>query len=166
MSRKHWQKGKWRRGTFQEMSELLNKDGQDTAGLTAGKANMELPPEPEKGKAPGSIRSSAEAYRNMNRSLGTVYTQNENQPNADLLRRIEDLEKKGSRRKNRRKARPWKKDGSAGKVLRAGCPLQWERAGCFLYNKCPKQPERTDGCPACKTGTEPDGVITGPACRQ
>ncbi len=45
-------KEKWRRGTFQEMSELLNKDGQDTAGLTAGKANMELPPEPEKGKAP------------------------------------------------------------------------------------------------------------------
>lgn len=102
-------KEKWRRGTFQEMSELLNKDGQDTAGLTAGKANMELPPEPEKGKAPGSIRSSAEAYRNMNRSLGTVYTRNENQPDADLLRRIEDLEKKGSRRKNRRKARPWKK---------------------------------------------------------
>ena len=60
-------KEKWRRGTFQEMSELLNKDGQDTAGLTAGKANMELPPEPEKGKAPGSIRSSTEAYRNMNR---------------------------------------------------------------------------------------------------
>lgn len=29
----------------------------------------------------------------MNRSLGTVYTRNENQPNADLLRRIEDLEK-------------------------------------------------------------------------
>ena len=86
-------KEKWRRGTFQEMSELLNKDGQDTAGLTAGKANMELPPEPEKGKAPGSIRSSAEAYRNMNRSLGTVYTRNENQPDADLLRRIEDLEK-------------------------------------------------------------------------
>ena len=50
-------KEKWRRGTFQEMSELLNKDDQDTAGLTAGKANMELPPEPEKGKAPGSIRS-------------------------------------------------------------------------------------------------------------
>ena len=48
---------------------------------------------PEKGKAPGSIRSSAEAYRNMNRSLGTVYTRNENQPDADLLRRIEDLEK-------------------------------------------------------------------------
>ena len=28
-------KEKWRRGTFQEMSELLNKDSQDTAGLTA-----------------------------------------------------------------------------------------------------------------------------------
>ena len=69
------------------------QEALDTAGLTAGKANMELPPEPEKGKAPGSIRSSAEAYRNMNRSLGTVYTRNENQPNADLLRRIEDLEK-------------------------------------------------------------------------
>ena len=86
-------KEKWRRGTFQEMSELLNKDGQDTAGLTAGKANMELPPEPETGKSPGSVHSSAEAYRNMNRSLGAVYTRNENQPNADLLRRIEDLEK-------------------------------------------------------------------------
>ena len=35
----------------------------------------------------------AEAYRNMNRSLGAVYTRNENQQNADLLRRIEELEK-------------------------------------------------------------------------
>ena len=35
-------KEKWRRGTFQEMSELLNKDSQDTAGLTAGKQH-ELP---------------------------------------------------------------------------------------------------------------------------
>ena len=75
------------------MSKLLNKDSQDTAGLTAGKANTELPPEPETGKSPGSVHSSAEAYRNMNRSLGTVYTRNENQPDADLLRRIEDLEK-------------------------------------------------------------------------
>ena len=86
-------KEKWRRGTFQEMSELLNKDSQDTAGLTAGKANTELPPEPETGKSPGSVHSSAEAYRNMNRSLGAVYTRNENQQNADLLRRIEELEK-------------------------------------------------------------------------
>ena len=53
-------KEKWRRGTFQEMSELLNKDSQDTAGLTAGKANTELPPEPETGKSPGSVHSSAE----------------------------------------------------------------------------------------------------------
>ena len=58
-------KEKWRRGTFQEMSKLLNKDSQDTAGLTAGKANTELPPEPETGKSPGSVHSSAEAYRNM-----------------------------------------------------------------------------------------------------
>lgn len=29
----------------------------------------------------------------MNRSLGAVYTRNENQQNADLLRRIEELEK-------------------------------------------------------------------------
>lgn len=86
-------KEKWRRGTFQEMSELLNKDSQDTAGLTAGKANTELPPEPETGKSPGFVHSSAEAYRNMNRSLGAVYTRNENQQNADLLRRIEELEK-------------------------------------------------------------------------
>lgn len=70
-------KEKWRRGTFQEMSELLNKDSQDTAGLTAGKANTELPPELETGKSPGSVHSSAEAYRNMNRSLGAVYTRNE-----------------------------------------------------------------------------------------
>ena len=86
-------KEKWRRGTFLEMSELLNKDSQDTAGLAAGKANTELPPEPETGKSPGSVHSSAEAYRNMNRSLGAVYTRNENQQDADLLRRIEELEK-------------------------------------------------------------------------
>ena len=46
------EKEKWRRGTFQEMSELLNRDSLDTAGLTAGKANTELPPEPETEKSP------------------------------------------------------------------------------------------------------------------
>ncbi len=112
-------KEKWRRGTFQEMSELLNKDSQDTAGLTAGKANTELPPEPETGKSPGSVHSSAEAYRNMNRSLGAVYTRNENQQNADLLRRIEELEKE-KRTAEGGRTDPGRKDGTAGKVLRAG----------------------------------------------
>lgn len=60
----------------------------------------------------------------MNRSLGAVYTRNENQQNADLLRRIEELEKKRDRRKDNRKDRPLEeKDGTAGKVLRAGRPV-------------------------------------------
>lgn len=127
-------KEKWRRGTFQEMSKLLNKDSQDTAGLTAGKANTELPPEPETGKSPGSVHSSAEAYRNMNRSLGAVYTRNENQQNADLLRRIEELEKKRDRRKDSRKDRPWKKRWHCWKSLTSWPP------GTTGSNRMPRLP--------------------------
>ena len=45
-------KEKWRRGTFLEMSELLNRNGQDTAGLTAGKANMNFRRNRKRGKPP------------------------------------------------------------------------------------------------------------------
>ena len=37
-------KEKWRRGTFQEMSELLNKDSQDTAGLFLCRSRPEYEP--------------------------------------------------------------------------------------------------------------------------
>lgn len=86
-------KEKWRKGTFQEMSELFNRSGGDTSNLVMGKARVELPPEPETKKSPGPARSPAEAYRDMNRSLGSIYTRQENPQNTELLRRIEELEK-------------------------------------------------------------------------
>lgn len=86
-------KEKWRKGTFQEMSELFNRSGGDTSNLVMGKACVELPPEPETKKSPGPARSPAEAYRDMNRSLGSIYTRQENPQNTELLRRIEELEK-------------------------------------------------------------------------
>lgn len=86
-------KEKWRKGTFQEMSELFNRGGSDTSRLTANRLNVELPVEEEARKSPGSVRTSAEAYRDVNRSLGTLYTRQENPQNTGLLRRIEELEK-------------------------------------------------------------------------
>ena len=86
-------KEKWRKGTFQEMSELFNKSGGDTSNLATDRASVELPAEPETRKSPGSVRTSAEAYRNVNRSLGTIYTRQENPENSELIRRIEELEK-------------------------------------------------------------------------
>lgn len=153
-------KEKWRRGTFQEMSELLNKDSQDTAGLTAGKANTELPPEPETGKSPGFVHSSAEAYRNMNRSLGAVYTRNENQQkcrSAPPYRGTGKRKETGGRTAGR--TDPGRKDGTAGKVLRAGRPVQREAAGCPGCREWPERPERQDSRPPGETGTESGGVI-------
>lgn len=86
-------KEKWRKGTFQEMSELFNRGGSDTSRLTANRLYVELPVEEEARKSPGSVRTSAEAYRDVNRSLGTLYTRQENPQNTGLLRRIEELEK-------------------------------------------------------------------------
>ena len=87
-------KEKWRKGTFQEMSELFNKSDGDTSKLATDRVSVELPAEPETRKSSGSVRTSAEAYRDVNRSLGTIYTRQENPQNTELLRRIEELEKK------------------------------------------------------------------------
>ena len=61
-----------RKDTFQEMSELFNRKRNDTLRVAQGGANVELPPEPEAMTPRSPVRSSTEAYRNMNRSLHTL----------------------------------------------------------------------------------------------
>lgn len=87
-------KEKKRKDTFQEMSELFNKKRNDTLQITESRANVELPPEPEAMTSRSPVRSSTEAYRNMNRSLHTIYEPRDNPQDKELLRRIESLEKR------------------------------------------------------------------------
>lgn len=87
------EKEKGRRGTFQEMSDLFNRNRGDTACLPEAKVDVALPTRPEKEPDRSAVRSSATAYRDMNRSLGTLYTRQDNSREDELLRRIEELEK-------------------------------------------------------------------------
>ena len=60
----------------------------------------------------------------MNRSLGAVYTRNENQQIADLLRRIEELKKKKrTAEETAGRTDPRRKDGTAGKSYELACPV-------------------------------------------
>ena len=45
-------KEKWRKGTFQEMSELFNRGGGDTSEPATGRINVELPAREEARKSP------------------------------------------------------------------------------------------------------------------
>ena len=57
---------------------------------------MELPSEPEAMTPRSPVRSSTEAYRNMNRSLHTIHEPRDHPQDKELLRRIESLEKRQS----------------------------------------------------------------------
>lgn len=87
-------KEKQRKGTFQEMASLFGKAKNDTVHLPD--RMVELPEEPA-GKSTGSshntVRSSANAYRNMNHTLDNFYTRTDDQEKRELLRRIEELER-------------------------------------------------------------------------
>lgn len=85
-----------RKDTFQEMSELFNRKRNDTLRVAQGGANVELPPEPEAMTPRSPVRSSTEAYRNMNRSLHTIHEPRDHPQDKELLRRIESLEKRQS----------------------------------------------------------------------
>lgn len=85
-----------RKDTFQEMSELFNKKRNDTLRVAQGGVNVELPPEPEAMTPRSPVRSSTEAYRNMNRSLHTIHEPRDHPQDKELLRRIENLEKRQS----------------------------------------------------------------------
>ena len=86
-------KDKYRKNAFQEMASLFGSSGKDTVHLPEGMA--ELPVEGADNPSTGShntVRSSASAYRNMNRTLDNFYTRAENSERNELLRRIEELE--------------------------------------------------------------------------
>lgn len=85
-----------RRNTFQEMAELFNRNkaGNDSVPPVDSGANLELPSGPETVPVHNPARSSTSAYRDMNRSLNTIYTPKETSREKELLRRIEELEKK------------------------------------------------------------------------
>lgn len=85
-----------RKDTFQEMSELFNRKRNDTLRVAQGGVNVELPPEPEAMTPRSPVRSSTEAYRNMNRSLHTIHESRDHPQDKELLRRIESLEKRQS----------------------------------------------------------------------
>ena len=56
--------------------------------------NLELPSVPETVQTHNPVRSSTSAYRDMNRSLTTIYTPRETSREEELLRRIKELEKR------------------------------------------------------------------------
>lgn len=87
-------KEKQRKGTFQEMASLFGKAKNDTVHLPD--RMVELPEEPAEkrvGSSHNTVRSSANAYRNMNHTLDNFYTRTDDQEKRELLRRIEELER-------------------------------------------------------------------------
>lgn len=89
-------KERGRKDTFLEMSELFNrnKERKDTIPSVDSGVNLELPSVPETAQTHNPVRSSTSAYRDMNRSLTTIYTPRETSREEELLRRIKELEKR------------------------------------------------------------------------
>ena len=89
-------KERGRKDTFLAMSELFNrnKDRKDTIPSVDSGVNLELPSVPETAQTHNPVRSSTSAYRDMNRSLTTIYTPRETSREEELLRRIKELEKR------------------------------------------------------------------------
>lgn len=89
-------KEKQRKGTFQEMAALFNDAKNEPQSQP--NATIELPEQPA--ATPSSdprntVRSSADAYRNMNATLGNFYTRTDDSEKEKLLKRIEELERTG-----------------------------------------------------------------------
>ena len=95
-------KEKARRGAFQEAVSLFasgGKEHKDTVRLPD--AGTEVPEEPAalSGTAPvNTVRSSANAYRNINRTLDNLYAPANDPEKEELLRKIKELEKKEVRK--------------------------------------------------------------------
>ena len=84
-------KEKQRRGTFQEMVSLFDREGRDTVCLPESFA--ETPPEGTS-VAADAPRSSVEAYRHISRTLDNLYVSDTRDPKKEELeRRIEELER-------------------------------------------------------------------------
>ena len=84
-------KDKQRKGTFQEMASLFGKAKNDTVHLPD--RMVELPQVKLTGGSQSTVRSSANAYRNMNHTLDNFYTRTDDSDKKELLRRIEELER-------------------------------------------------------------------------
>ena len=95
-------KEKARRGAFQAAVSLFasgGKEHKDTVRLPD--AGTEVPEEPAalSGTAPvNTVRSSANAYRNINRTLDNLYAPANDPEKEELLRKIKELEKKEVRK--------------------------------------------------------------------
>ena len=84
-------KEKQRRGTFQEMVSLFDREGRDTVRLPESFAGT--PPEGTSVTA-DAPRSSVEAYRHISRTLDNLYVSDTRDPKKEELeRRIEELER-------------------------------------------------------------------------
>lgn len=88
-------KEKQRKGTFQEMAALFNDAKSEPERRPD--AAIELPErQPAATTTSGNtVRSSADAYRNMNQTLGNFYTHTDDSEKEKLLKRIEELEQAG-----------------------------------------------------------------------
>ena len=119
MSVKNWRKkDKCRKNAFQEMASLFGSSGKDTVHLPEGMA--ELPVEEADNPSTGShntVRSSAGAYRNMNRTLDNFYTRAENSERNELLRRIEELEHERQMKKAVAGDYDGRENGADGEIL-------------------------------------------------
>ena len=96
-------KEKQRKGTFQEMAALFNEAKKEPE--IRPDAAIELPEQqPVEITASGNtVRSSADAYRNMNSTLGNFYTRTDDPEKEKLLKRIEELERAGQQPEQSRK---------------------------------------------------------------
>lgn len=79
-------KEKRRKDTFEEMASLFDKQEQEEDPVRLPDTDKE-PPRTDAG------RSSMEAYRNMNRTLGNVYAPGHDPEKETLRRRVEELER-------------------------------------------------------------------------
>ena len=89
-------KERGRKDTFLEMSELFNrnKDRKDTVPSVDSGVNLELPSVPETVQTHNPVRSSTSAYHDMNRLAYDHLHATETSREEELLRRIEELEKR------------------------------------------------------------------------
>ena len=83
------EKEKRRKDTFEEMASLFDKREQEGQG----KEPVRLPDTVKEPPRTDAGRSSVEAYRNMNRTLGNVYTSGHDPEKEALRRRVEELER-------------------------------------------------------------------------
>lgn len=87
-------KQKQRKGTFQEMAALF--DSAKNEPVNRPDAIIELPEQQTVlAESGNTVRSSADAYRNMNHTLGNFYTRTDDSEKEKLLKRIEELERAG-----------------------------------------------------------------------